>query len=294
MRIPAALAPWATTVTLPGLGDRIFCYDAGPRTASGMLLVHGLGDEADTWRRVIAPLAEGNRVVAPDLPGFGRSPLPAHGRLSPRYLTSILRGLAEHLGLRRLTVVGSSLGAALAQIVALADPKLVSRLVLVDGGLLAMNRLSVGMILMLVPGLAEKRYRRLARDPDAAYASLIPYYASLGNLPQEEREFLRERVGERVTSLTQMRAYFSSFRNFAGWVLARGRRSARRASGLAIPTTYVWGGQDHIIPVEAGRAAHAAHPGSYLSIIAPAGHLPHQETPQEFLRVLDQSGTRSG
>ena len=173
-----------------------------------MLLVHGLGDEADTWRRVIAPLAEGNRVVAPDLPGFGRSSLPSHGRLTPRYLTAVLRGLAASLGLRRVTMVGSSLGAALAQIVALADPNLVSRLILVDGGLLAMNRLNIGMLLMLVPGLAERRYRSLARDLDAAYASLMPYYASLGSLPREEREFLRERVGERVASVTQMRAYF--------------------------------------------------------------------------------------
>jgi pimeloyl-ACP methyl ester carboxylesterase len=293
MHIPSALGRWARSVTLPGSGDRIFCYDAGRQDAPGMLLVHGLGDEADTWRRVIAPLAERHRVVAPDLPGFGRSPLPAHRCLSPRYLSAVLRELVEVLGMREATLVGSSLGAALAQIVALDDPRLASRLILVDGGLLPMTRFQAGLIFMLLPGLGERRYRSLARDLDAAYASLMPYYASLGNLPGEEREFLRRRVAERVASVTQMRAYFSSFRSFVGWALVKGRRSAHRAGLLGVPTLYVWGGKDHIIPVELGRAAQAMHPGAALSIIADAGHLPHQETPAEFLRVVDQSGTRS-
>lgn len=287
MRIPPGLAPLAATVKLARSGREVFCYDAGPRDAPGMLLAHGLGDEADTWRRVIAPLSERHRVVAPDLPGFGRSPVPEHARLSPPYLGALLVELIEHLGMRRVTLVGSSLGAALSQVAALANPGLVSRLVLVDGGLLAMNRLNASLLLMLVPGAGEKRYRSLAGDLDAAFASLVPYYARLGNLPEEERRFLRERVGERVASETQMRAYFSSLRGFATWMLAGGRRSARRAVELGIPTTYVWGAQDHIIPLQAGRAAHAKHEGSRLVVIPDAGHLPHQETPEEFLSLSD-------
>ncbi len=289
MRIPPGLETWGRTVTLPHSGEQLFCYDAGPRDAPGMLLVHGLGDEADTWRRVIPSLAERHRVVAPDLPGFGRSLLPGHGRLTPPYLAALLRELALSLGMSQVTLVGSSLGAAFSQVIALSDPGLVSRLFLVDGGLLAMNRISLGILLVLVPGVGEKRYRSLADNIDAAYASLIPYYASLGNLPAEERAFLRERVGERVASLTQRRAYFASFRGFIRWMLVRGRRSTRMACRLDIPTTYVWGRQDHIIPVRVGEEAQARHPGSRLSIIPSAGHLPHQEAPQEFLRVIGSS-----
>ncbi|HVP19492.1 MAG TPA: alpha/beta hydrolase, partial [Spirochaetia bacterium] len=205
----------------------------------------------------------------------------------------ILRELVRSLGMERVTLVGSSLGAAFAQIVALADPGLVSRLILVDGGLFPMSRVNIGLLLMLVPGIAEKRYRSLAGDLDAAYASLMPYYASLAGLPPEEREFLRERVGERVASVSQMRASFSSFRSFAVWLFTRGRRSARLARRLDIPTLYVWGGQDHIVPVEVGRAARAKHAGAQMAIIPGSGHLPHQETPEEFLRVIDQPGTGS-
>ena len=145
-----------------------------------------------------------------------------------------------------------------------------------------------GMLLGLVPGVGESRYRRLAGDLEAAYASLRPYYANLDALPAAERDFLRDRVGERVASPRQMRAYFSLFRGFVRWILFKGRFLTRRARKLDIPTLYVWGAEDHIAPVETARATQAKHPGARLAIIPGAGHLPHQETPPEFLRIIDQ------
>jgi len=286
MRAPPELEPSARLLTLPRSGRPLFFYDSGPRDAPGILLVHGLGDEADTWRRVIRPLSLRHRVVAPDLPGFGRSPSDPRARLSPPYLASVLIELAEHLELRALTLVGSSLGALVGQVAALGKPQLVSRLVLVDGGLLAMNRVRPAQLLVMIPGLGERRYRRLAGDLEAAYASLVPYYASLESLPEEEQRFLRARVGARVASATQMRAYFSSLRGAIAWMIAAGRRAGRRAAELPVPTLYVWGAQDRIVPLHAGTAAHARHPGSRLVVIPGAGHLPHQETPEKFLRVI--------
>jgi len=289
MRVPPALSPFARTVTLPGALEPLFFYEAGGPGHAGMLLVHGLGDEADTWRHIIPHLAERYHVAAPDLPGFGRSPLPAHVRLTPRYLSAVLGALVERLGMRQITLVGSSLGAALAQVFAMSNPSLISRLILVDGGLLARSRINPSMLFGLLPGVGESRYRRLAGNLDAAYASLRPYYADLRALPEEERKFLRERVGERVASESQMRAYFSFFRGFVGSLLAHGRALTRRARTLDIPTLYVWGAHDHIVPVETARTTRYKHPGSELVVISEAGHLPHQERPEEFLSVIDGS-----
>jgi pimeloyl-ACP methyl ester carboxylesterase len=54
----------------------------------------------------------------------------------------------------------------------------------------------------------------------------------------------------------------------------------------AMPTLIVWGADDPIIPVEHGRAAHDAIPGSRLAIIDGAGHFPHVEAPEQLLAVL--------
>ncbi len=288
MKIPPALAPYARTVRLPGWDQDVFLYEGGNPGAAAMILVHGLGDEADTWRRVFPALAQSRHVAALDLPGFGRSPLPGRGRLTLRRLSGLIAGLVEELRMEQVVLVGSSLGAALCQVAALENPGMASRLVLEDGGLLARARLDAGMLLGLLPGIGESRYRRLAGDLEAAYASLRPYYADLEALPPQEREFLRERVGERVASASQMRAYFSFFRSFAGLLLVQGRSLARRARALPIATLYVWGGQDRIVPVEAARATCKDHPGARLEVIPAAGHLPHQEAPQEFLRIISQ------
>ena len=289
MKAAPRLSAYAREVTLPGSGQRLFLFEAGARRAPGMLLVHGLGDEADTWRRVLPALAERYHVVAPDLPGFGRSPLPARGRLTFRRLSAVLAELARHTELGPVTLMGSSMGAVLSQVAALENREMVSRLILEDGGLLSNARLDGSLLLGLVPGIGESRYRRLASNLDAAYASLRPYYADLGALPSEEREFLRQRVGERVASQTQMRAYFSLFRSFAGLLLVRGRSLSRKARALPVPTLYVWGGKDHIVPVESAQATIKEHRGARLVVIPEAGHLPHQETPSEFLRVVSQA-----
>lgn len=291
MHVPPVLAAYGRTVPLPRSRTELFCYDAGSRDSPAVLLVHGLGDEADSWRRVIGPLSSSHRVIAPDLPGFGRSPRVRRRRLSPPFLAGALLELLDALDVRRVVVVGSSLGASLAQVIALRAPDRVARLVLVDGGLLARARLSSSLLLSLVPWLGEKRYRSLSRNIDAAYASLMPYYGSLSALPAEERDFLRRRVAERVVSETQMRAYFAFFRGYFRWMFFRGRGFAERARKLGIDTLYVWGARDHIIPVSSGQEALTRHVDggravARLEIIAEAGHLPHQESPREFLRLL--------
>jgi len=50
----------------------------------------------------------------------------------------------------------------------------------------------------------------------------------------------------------------------------------------------VWGDRDPIIPVEHGRAAHEAMPGSRLEVFAGAGHFPHREDPARFVALLER------
>jgi pimeloyl-ACP methyl ester carboxylesterase len=286
MQIPAELASFAHTTTLEGLPTGLFYYDAGPRSAPALLLLHGLGDEADTWRRVIGPLSRSYRVLAPDIPGFGRSPLPRRRLFSPPFLGSVILGLLDSLEIDRAGFVGSSLGASILQYVATLRPAACSRLVLIDGGLAATSRIPPSMVPLLVPGLGERGYRGLELDPAAAFASLRPYYAALDRLPADQQDFLRQRVGERVASGTQRRAFFSLFRGHVYWMLLHGARLRRTVESWEVPTTYIWGAEDHIIPITAAREMSARQPGARFVVIDGAGHLPQQESPDELLRII--------
>src|SRR2546430_11192364 len=95
-----------------------------------VVLVHGLGGFAESWRHTTRALADRTTVYALDLPGFGASAKPpARYRLS--YFASALHGFMEVLGIREASLVGHSLGAAAAVTYALTHPARVERLALV-------------------------------------------------------------------------------------------------------------------------------------------------------------------
>lgn len=271
---------------LPGVDLRLFTYQLGSAPQLTLLLVHGLGDEADSWRHVLRPLSTDARVVAIDLPGFGRSAKPDIAYTLPFYSRTI-QSLVKLLGLREVVLVGSSMGAAICQSLALERPDWLKGLVLVDGALLsAGQRLSLNLLLFLIPGLGEWMYTRLRKDPQAAYQTLRPYYANLERLPQPDRDFLYRRVNQRVWDDAQRRAYFSALRSLAAYISGQQKGLAERLRQLQLPTMALWGAQDQIIPPAAGQALVQAQPSARLVVFPNSGHLPHQECPREFVESV--------
>jgi haloalkane dehalogenase len=93
-------------------GLRIHYLDEGPRSADPVLLLHGEPSWSYLYRKLIPILTEaGHRTVAPDLVGFGRSDKPVR-REDYTYQRHVdwVRGLLEHLDLRRITLVGQDWG----------------------------------------------------------------------------------------------------------------------------------------------------------------------------------------
>src|SRR5581483_2527353 len=94
-----------------------------------VVLLHGLGGFARSWRHNIAPLASRATVYALDLPGFGRSAKPraAYGLT---YFARALHAFLDGLGIAHASLVGRSLGGAVAVTYALTHPSRVERLAL--------------------------------------------------------------------------------------------------------------------------------------------------------------------
>jgi pimeloyl-ACP methyl ester carboxylesterase len=280
-----SLAPYGRTVTLPD-GLQLFLYDTGAGTADGppIVLVHGLGDEADTWRGVLPALAaRGRRAVAPDLPGFGRSDKPRRAYTLDFY-TDTLLALLDVLGFAEVILAGHSLGAIICHWTALRAPERVARLVLVSGSLVAQARgLDLTTMAYLAPGLGEWRYNRLRRDPEAAFASLSDYYAAL---PAEDREFMHRRVNQRVWSDGQRDAFLSTLRNLARMLPKQSGTLPARLAALDVPTVAIWGELDRVNRVENGRLLVERQPGVRLEIVAGAGHNVHQEQPDAVIAAI--------
>lgn len=284
MVVPPALEPYRRNVTANGL--HLHCYDAGAGDALPLVLVHGLGDESDTWRHVLPPLAAHRRVIAPDLPGFGRSDKPDRA-YTATFFARTIEQLLLTLGIDRAVLVGSSLGAAVVQRLALARPALVERLVLIDGALpIERGWPARPLWWFLTPGVGELVYTSLRRSQDEAYATLRPFYANLDALPPDDQAFLRERVWARVWSNGQRRAFLSALRWLSIDRALRAPALRARLALLDVPTLLIWGEHDHIVPEIAAEEMVALLPNARLRIIAGSGHLPQQEQPSELLDLL--------
>jgi pimeloyl-ACP methyl ester carboxylesterase len=300
------LAQYSRRVALPD-GSWLHVYDSAlkePTAADAenqiALLVHGLGDDADTWRYLFEPLSRHRRVLALDLPGFARSD-PAPGKYSPGFFKDILLALLDALEISQATLIGHSLGAMLSQYLALEQPSRVGRLVLLSGGVVArFQKINRELLLYLLPVIGEWQYNRLRRSPQQAYETLRPYYASLDALPESERSFLFERVNQRVWSDTQRAAFLSTLRSLARWAPAQRRFLEDRLAHTLTPTLLVWGDQDAINSLDNGRYTVHIHPAIKLVVLRQAGHNLQHEQPQglmqsimEFEHAEEQYGSTS-
>jgi pimeloyl-ACP methyl ester carboxylesterase len=110
-----------------GVSTAVLEGGAGPP----ILLLHGPGDFAGMWMRVIPDLVTTHRVIAPDLPGHGTSGL-VGGRLDADGLRAWLSGLIERTCLSPPVLVGHVLGGAIGARFAVNHSDRLTRLVLVD------------------------------------------------------------------------------------------------------------------------------------------------------------------
>jgi pimeloyl-ACP methyl ester carboxylesterase len=261
-------------------------HDIAVQTAGSgpaVLLVHGLAGSSATWRHVLPSLADHVTVIAPDLPGHGRSEKP-RGDYSLGNYASVLRDLLIALGHDRATLVGQSLGGGIAMQFAYQYPERAERLVLVDsGGLgqdvhLGLRALALpGAELVLAAGCASplrslgdgvgSLLRRIGLRPTAVVDEIWRSYASLGEAATRE-------------------AFVHTLRSVIDVAGQRVDARNRLYLAAAMPTLLIWGDEDHIIPVKHAYEARDAIPGSRLEIFKGAGHFPHCEDPERFVRVL--------
>ena len=277
-----------------GSGDTIFFYDCPPgdktrqendTSAPVFVLVHGLGDEADSWRNLIPLLSDrGFRVLALDLPGFGRSVVT--GKVSLKnHAAAVLKLVEATVQTAPVFLAGNSMGAMIAEAAVLQKPEAVRGLVLIDGSIPG-GPANPGLFALVKMLFSRKWYRAYRGRPDAAWGSLYPYYADLDAMPQADKDFLRQRVIARVESPTQEDAYFASQRSLVRAFASETSRFAKGIQQYKGKILLIWGEKDRLMPLSSAEAFKNLLQGIELKLISGAGHLPHQEKSEETARLM--------
>lgn len=97
-----------------------------------VLLLHGWPTSAYLWRNLIVPLSRTHRVIALDLPGFGKSDKPLGASYSFKHYERVLDGFVQKLGLPPLTLVVHDMGGPVGLLWAVRHPEKIQRLALLN------------------------------------------------------------------------------------------------------------------------------------------------------------------
>ena len=248
-----------------------------------VVLIHGMVNSSRHWREVAEGLAGDYTVIAPDLIGHGDSATP-RGDYSIGAHAAAIRDLLAALGVRRATIVGHSLGGGVAMQFFWQFPERVERLVLVSSGGLG-PRVSPLLRLAAVPGASPA----LAL---AARPRVIGAIAALANELERRgsgKAVYLDAVARALRPLRSEGSRRAFIQTLRGVIDARGQRvsAVDRLYLLgAVPCLIVWGERDRTIPLEHGRAAHEAIPGSRFVTLPRAAHFPHLEDPGGLAAAL--------
>jgi pimeloyl-ACP methyl ester carboxylesterase len=262
-------------------GQRVTYHLMGEGPA--VVLIHGITSSSRTWRAVMEGLAERHTVLAPDLPGHGRSGKP-RGDYSLGAYASGVRDLMAVLGIAKGTIVGHSLGGGIAMQFAYQFPDRLDRLVLVDSGGLG-EEVSLALRAATLPG--AEFVLPLMFSPVTRRAGRAAGWA-LGRVGLQASANTRG-LFEGMDSLGDSAARRAFIHTARAVIDPRGQRiDARDRLYLSrdVPTMLVWGAKDRIIPLEHGRRAHELMPHSRFEVFPGAGHFPFNDDPARFVAVL--------
>ena len=94
-------------------GLNVFYREAGPAAAPALLLLHGFPTAGHMFRGLIPLLSDRIRLIAPDLPGFGQSDMPARGSFAYTFaaLAQVIERFTEVIGLARFSLYVFDYGA---------------------------------------------------------------------------------------------------------------------------------------------------------------------------------------
>ncbi|MEO5756515.1 MAG: alpha/beta fold hydrolase [Mesorhizobium sp.] len=234
--------------------------------SKAIVLLHGFGGSHDLWREVAASLASDARILAYDLPGHGLSfDFPGAGPAKVA-AKAVLADLSAR-GLKRVHLVGHSMGGAVAALIALAAPEKVASLTLLAPGGFGQE----------INGPLLRRYAASV-DKDDIRACLAAMSGSQGLPLQHSVDVLAEMRGRPGQREKLVETAAAMTRDDRQGVIPRDQLDT-----LNMPVMVVWGTDDAVLPF---TQADDLPPHFHVHHVLQAGHLLAEEAPDLIAEII--------
>jgi pimeloyl-ACP methyl ester carboxylesterase len=244
-----------TFLTSPA--GRIALFEGGSGPA--VVLLHGAGDQAGTWSKIVPGLVSKYSVFVPDLPGHGESE-PHSGALNLDLLLQGVDAVVKHAGGANVGLVGNSLGGMLAMLYAHRHPERLSRIVVIDGGVLRGDRPD----LTLMPRNRAEARKLLDAEMDPG-SPRVPGFVLDDIVRQANAGPLARMADGRDVSRHLLEG---------------------RLGEVRVPVDFLWGASDQLLSLDYARRMQAGLPASRLTALERCGHVPQRECPGQLTKAL--------
>ena len=257
----AQTAPQEKTATV--FGAKIRYLEAGDASKPTVILLHGLGAQAESWQFNIQALAAQFHVIAPDQVGFGKSDKPFLKYRVGTFADFLDKFMSE-LKIEKAHLVGNSMGGWVAGLMAIKYPNRVEKIVFADAAGLAPGEINFNRIYQL---------NNSTRDEIRANLKLIFATPAFQNNEALVDQFMTQRVmvndGYTINSLIESIKRREDFLD-------------SRLGEIKKPSLIIWGKQDGLIPVADAEKFNKAIANSELVVFDGAGHVPQAEKASDF------------
>lgn len=227
-----------------------------------LLLLHGWGKSSDAFLSLTKLLSRDFTTLSPDLPGFGKTPLPL-GIWGIKKYAQFVEAFCQRIGLSKVCLLGHSFGGRIAIELASCHSERIEKLVLTG-----------------VPVLRQKRLKRFCFWTAAKFSKLIFFLPPFCFFKNQFRKFLYFFAGERdyYRSSGKMREIFKK---------VIGIKQLKSLRKIKMPTLIVWGEKDRVTPLFHARALHRKIKDSTLEVVAGASHkLPYERSKEFFKKIV--------
>lgn len=261
------------TADIDGEQIRYFCTGAG----RPLLLLHGLLGGSFCWRRNMEAFSRRHTVLAIDLPGHGESDAPCNLDCSMPVQAGRISSLLERLKLEEVDVVGCSWGGAIAMLLATQSARV--RSLVLAAPVNPWSNLGWGRIGFLNGRIGGTFLRMVWPFSRPLYhTALARMYGDPKRIPPGTVEGYRSHImrpGRVDNVLNTLRSWEKDVNTL--------RAAIPRIKARSL---LIWGTHDGAVDMSSAEPLRRALPESQLKLIEGAGHLPFEETPDEFNRLV--------
>lgn len=291
--VPLGAQEWpARTVRVAGGELLVRDTPGAAKELPPALFVHGLGGSSLNWTALGLLLNDTVRGLAPDLPGFGRTP-PLPGVAGIRQQAELLSHLIDSEFGRPVHLFGNSMGGAAAVALAAQHPEQVASLTLISPALPhpRPSATAVWFTALATPRLGRVVLERSARLPfdRRLKTGMSMIFGDPRSLAPEVLQAYEKELRRRDSQPWGYEATMEAARSVLLSSLAPPRRSLwADAARVRCPVQLVYGGKDRLVDAKIRTKAQRSFPDARLLYLPKSGHVAQMEHPQEVERAFRQ------